>query len=187
MRRYVVLLIVVALVAVTSMTTWVVAGAGTKGKISGCVDDQTGEIDRMRFGRTPQGGECGEGETAFTWNVRGRRGPTGPQGPPGPQGPAGVGAPGVSGWERVEGVCQAVATANGATLQAICPAGKTLLAGGGAWHATSSCTAGGLNSPDLTLSNSFPFSNTAWRVSGWNATAGTSYLQPFAICAHISP
>jgi hypothetical protein len=93
MRRSVVLLIVVALVAASSVTTWVVAGAATKGKISGCVDDRTGEIDQMRFGKRPKGGECDEGETAFTWNVRGRRGPAGPEGPQGPQGPAGSSGP----------------------------------------------------------------------------------------------
>lgn len=89
MRRLNVLLLAVALVAVSSATTWVVAGADTRGKISGCVNDTTGEIDQMRFAKTPQGGVCDDGETAFTWNVRGRRGPTGPQGETGPAGPPG--------------------------------------------------------------------------------------------------
>ncbi len=96
MRRFYVLLLVVALVAASSATTWVMAGAATRGKISGCIDDATGEIDQVRFGKTPQGGACDSGETPFTLNVRGRRGARGPQGlqgeagPPGPPGPPGI-------------------------------------------------------------------------------------------------
>lgn len=96
MRRFYVLLLVVGLVAASSATTWVVAGAAIRGKISGCVNNRTGEIDQMRFGTTPKGGACDDGETAFTWNVRGRRGFPGPQGETGPAGPPGPAGPGIS-------------------------------------------------------------------------------------------
>jgi hypothetical protein len=182
-------LVVVALVAATSVTTWVVAGAAMKGKISGCVDDQTGEIDQMRFGKTPKGGECDEGETAFTWNVRGRRGAQGPEGPQGPQGPAGtggIGPPGVSGWERVVGICAPVGSPDVEILGVSCPAGKTLLSGGGGWFPTPACT-GGVASVGLALSSSYPISETTWRLNGANDTGATVYLQPYAICANVAP
>jgi hypothetical protein len=67
-----------------------------------------------------------------------------------------------------------------------CPAGKTLLTGGGGWFTTAACT-GGVATVGLALSSSYPFSETTWRLNGANGTAGTYYLQPYAICANVNP
>lgn len=131
MRRTSVLMLAVALVAATSVTTWVVAGAATKGKISGCIDDETGEIDQMRLGQTPQGGACDEGETAITWNVKGRRGSPGPQGEEGPPGPPGPTAP----VYQVSETSSVVPSSSWGAVFATCDPGD--LAFGGRWRALS--------------------------------------------------
>jgi len=111
MRRLLTFLTVIALV-VAAVSALAVATEPREGalQITGCKDPNTGEINQLKKGTEPMGGECDAGEILFTWGITGAEGPqgpagprgpqgaTGPQGPQGPAGPRGVaGAPGDDG------------------------------------------------------------------------------------------
>ncbi len=179
MRRFHVLLLVAAIVAASSATTWVVAGAATRGKISGCVNNRTGEIDQMRFGRTPQGGACNDGETAITWNVRGPRGTAGPQGETGPPGPAG---PGIS-YNSVY-VKYRVETLNAPfniENNELCDSGDRAIGGG--WEVLT----GGANHGEVKVGGSYTSTNAHNVIVSYTGDLRTVDIKWSVVCLDTNP
>ena len=116
----------------------------------------------------PDSASCGSNETALSWNV---------QGPPGPPGP-----PGATGLEVIE----AESATSSETLQiatAICPAGKTVIGGGGVASPQSVATPFALigSRPD-------PTEPEAWTAVGKEIgqTDDTHRMVAWAYCAFVS-
>jgi hypothetical protein len=110
-------------------------------------------------------------------------GPQGPQGLAGQQGAAGPqGPPGVSGYQQIQE--QRSGPGEGATRnydvpQNGCPSGKSILAGGYVIRDD--------DSDHLTVQQSFPTSNQAWRVRIKNTTGDPSgNVTVYAICANVT-
>ena len=112
-------------------------------------------------------------------------GPQGPQGPAGQQGPAGEagapGAPGVSGWVRtyvVDGPFDSTAKKTG---EATCPAGQTLLSGGGRLHHLPAVP------PPIAIQESYAVDEDTWRVVGAETSPTAASWEPVVVivCATI--
>jgi hypothetical protein len=83
--------LLVAAVAAVAVATEPRGGARL---FTGCMDRTTGELDQVKPGDEPRGGECDSPrESEVTWGARGPRGSQGPQGPLGPPGPHGATGP----------------------------------------------------------------------------------------------
>jgi hypothetical protein len=94
MRRYLVLLPVVVLVAVAG-----VAVAQDDAEISACVNQRTGLVRVVAAGE-----DCRNSEVPLVWGIQGPQGAPGPQGPVGPQGPIGPEGPrGEQGPQGIQG------------------------------------------------------------------------------------
>jgi hypothetical protein len=107
----------------------------------------------------------------------GQQGPAGPAGPQGPAGPAGPqGANGVSGLQIVF-ESTVVDSDTQKSVTASCPAGKTVVAGGG-------FAFGGVFPDQVALVASYPSGN-GWRVVAHELDAYVPnwYARAFAICA----
>ena len=91
-RRVVLAITAVAVVAIAGGVTYAVADIGGGGVINGCYKSQNGQLRLV----DPTTDHCLPSETAISWGQTGTQGPTGPagpQGPTGPQGPAGPTGP----------------------------------------------------------------------------------------------
>jgi hypothetical protein len=110
--------------------------------------------------------------------IQGPQGEQGPQGVQGIQGPQGVqGIPGVSERSTTTSAVNQVLGANGVVVRsATCPAGKTVLAGGGM-----------SSNPNLLIMGSLPTSATTWAVTFKNtaATQQAAALTVTAVCAVV--
>jgi hypothetical protein len=110
--------------------------------------------------------------------IQGPVGPQGPQGIQGVQGPQGIqGIPGVSGRSTTTATTNQVLGANGVVVRtATCPAGKTVLAGGGI-----------SSNPNLLIMGSLPTTVTTWAVTFKNIAASSqaANLSVTAVCAVV--
>jgi hypothetical protein len=134
------------------------------GVIHSCRKMSTGEV-RVIDSATQT---CPAGTTALNWSQ------TGPAGPPGAQGPAGPS--GVSGYEVVGTSVPLIEAAPGLwtnTADAVCPAGKTVLSGGG----------GVGNNPEAWISSSQIAAADRWQIHGSAKVPGT--LNVSAVCAFV--
>jgi hypothetical protein len=176
MKRWFVMLAVVVVVAVAAVAITMVAQAAGGRKLTGCMHLGSGELDQVRYGDSPRGGECdGANEIAVTWNVRGPRGLQGPQGLQGPTGATGT--PGVSGWEIVTST-SAYSSISPRQQVVSCPAGKKVVGGGGSAN------------PVAVLYASHPGpGGDSWTVMAVEspATSMNWYLDAFAICVTALP
>ena len=109
----------------------------------------------------------------------GAQGPPGATGAAGPQGPAGIAGPaGVSGYERIQTTVNVSPGDTSVVTSASCPAGKTLLGGGGA-----------VQESKLHITFLFPQSNnvmglTAVLIPGQTIT-GSSQAFVVALCGNV--
>ncbi len=107
-----------------------------------------------------------------------KEGPAGPAGPAGAQGAAGPqGAPGLAGLEIV--VAETASNSDSPKqVEALCPAGKQVVGGGG--HIYSAAT-------DAALDESYPASTTKWRATAYEVvgTAANWKIAAYAICAVV--
>jgi hypothetical protein len=168
----------------------VFARGRASGPVHACASKRDGSV-RIVGAKT----KCKRNEVALSWaraGVPGARGATGAAGVPGPRGPSGLTGPkgangpsGIAGTQIITGTpVQSGAGAGVGTVvtaSASCPAGQTLLAGGGS--ATNTDT-----HPDRSvLTQSFPLNATTWLavgvVSGENLSSGRRMtVQAWAIC-----
>jgi hypothetical protein len=130
----------------------------------------------------PKGDTGATGATGVTGatGAQGPQGPMGPMGPMGLQGPQGQqGAPGVSGYEIVT-ASGLVSLGNGqeATIGVLCPAGKSVLGGGG-----NTLLSG------MALARSYPNSANSWEIKFRNVSSGSllGTIEAYAICANVLP
>jgi hypothetical protein len=112
----------------------------------------------------------------------GPKGDTGAAGAPGPKGDKGdkgdtgaAGQPGLSGYQVVVGNGQTLAPGATGYSDALCPAGKKVIAGG----------FNGSNG--VVIDQSMPdASSTVWSAHGHNTAAVQGYVQALAVCAAVS-
>lgn len=124
---------------------------------------------------TGNGGSCGGGMTALTWNQTGPQGPQGaagaqgPAGATGPQGPAGPSTAGPSGLD----ITTVTGSAGfGGPAVVYCPSDHPYVIGGG----------GQGTAPNYSVfTGDFPVANS--NGQGWEATASGGNVQVWAICA----
>ena len=102
-------------------------------------------------------------------------GPQGPKGDPGPQGPKGdTGPVGVSGLEQVH-VTQPASAGLTQGAIAMCPAGKTAIAGGYT-----------IDLGYLEVKRSRPVLGTAWEVQVVNTGVGVGAFTVYAVCGAVA-
>ena len=184
----------------TGLAFAAIPGAG--GVIHGCYKAQNGQLRVV-----DSASDCRPSELSINWNqqgpqgIQGPPGPAGPkgdkgdpgiQGPPGPPGPKGdqgdTGDPGPPGPSGLSGLVVVtspplvVGLFDFGHAEATCPAGKTLIGGGGRIGAP-----GGFASADAGyLEQSYPSGNT-WFVRGHNTGPFIDVdLVAYAFCATVS-
>jgi hypothetical protein len=184
---------------------------GTDGVIHGCYKAKNGQLRLVdassQSKHSAHHSDCRPSELSIDWNQQGPpgiQGPPGPpgqkgdkgdrgiQGPPGPPGPKGdkgdpgdpgpPGASGLSGLQIVTSPSLLVGLFDFGHAEATCPAGKTLIGGGGRIGSP-----GGFASADAGyLEQSYPSGNT-WFVRGHNTGPWIDVdLVAYAICATVS-
>ena len=185
-------LIGVVVAALAAMLVGGIAWAtipGADGVIHGCYKAKNGQlrlVDLSSQGKhTGHHSDCRPSELSIDWNQQGPPGIQGPPGPPGQKGDKGdpgiqgpPGPSGLSGLQVVTSPTQVVALFDFGHAEATCPAGKTLIGGGGRM--------GGTTSDAGYLEMSFPSGNT-WMVRGHNTGPFVDEpLVAYAICATVS-
>jgi hypothetical protein len=100
-------------------------------------------------------------------------------GPAGPQGPQGV--PGISGLEIVQAMSQSSSNAQ-QSVSAMCPSGKTAIAGGAQILSGGTFVTLSENRPVLSAGNSL-----GWFAAGFEVTTYTNnwWITVYAVCAFV--
>lgn len=140
-------------------------------------------------GATGATGPMGPPGGAGTLGPAGPMGPTGPMGPQGATGPMGptgpAGSSGISGLELVT-ASSAVNSTNTKIVTATCPAGKTVIAGGGSILAG---TATPVQLQDVAIGSTLPTpALDGWTVTAWetDSVTPTWSLTVYARCAVVA-
>ncbi len=133
----------------------------------------------------PTNDVCAKGLTPVHLPLSTATGPRGPQGPVGPTGPAGAagssgaaGAAGlnsVSGYSQITSTISSVAAGQQSFTIATCPAGETVIGGGGLSDGRSS----------VVMLASWPISSTQWRVIFQNNSSGSADIWATAMCVTL--
>jgi hypothetical protein len=126
-------------------------------------------------GQTGAQGPAGPQGTSGPAGPPGTTGPAGPKGDTGPPGPPG--SDGVSGYEVVSSD-SVVATAAGVVAEAECPAGTSVLGGGG--------TLIGVPPPGAGIVTSRPMDQQKWYVLFMAPQPAKWEVRAYAICADVS-
>ena len=178
----------IGLAVVITVAAGAARGAAQTDTLYGCKNGENGMLRLVGAADA-----CRTNETSVSWNVVGPQGPAGPQGVPGetgpigpqgaqgPAGPAGpAGANGVSGYQRV---AHAITVGPGLVVRdrAVCPEGKTAIAGG--VIVLGALTAENLGA--ISVVESFPDSSGAgWGVAVRNSAATARDVQLRAVCVN---
>jgi hypothetical protein len=163
-----------AAIAVLIATAMVVLVRADQGEIAACVNRHNGELRITRDGR------CRDSRELLRWNRMGPVGPAGPAGPTGPAGPAGRnGDPGPAGPPGMTSIQYITAGMFPGTSvsRAFCPAGTTVVGGGG------------ISVNGAGLQQSYPISDATGVIAfgstaiGWQVAASDfSNVQAFVVC-----
>jgi hypothetical protein len=129
------------------------------------------------------GGDVADGSLSpadFTGSVQGPAGPAGPAGAQGQQGQPG--APGLAALQRVQ-IQQSIANNGNAAIDAVCPAGKSPIAGG--YEVIGAPMAIKVDAP-VNTNGSGTAPLDAWRVQAVNTSGSSSTLRVYAVCATVT-